>query len=382
MKRSKEKDELIKFVKKEKNKNYMILYTITASVWVLLVIFAFFKNYINGESFSLELIYSFIGILPPILLFDFFNEKLSKDASAIEMSNKITEALMSNPEMIELFTDKQKKTFIQSTIETIADGPDAAEMINSSMERFLFTDVARTLKTEFNYNFELRTDFPAVYDDILTDKTKYFYVQEILDYSVKYLSDDNILSSNIVKIAFRFDNNSLDNTLRDRENDTLFNNCVFREKMDLCAEDVENFKRAALDINTLQKLIKLNLRVDGISGNLENVTVKDDGILCTFKVGHDLSLKEHSIRIIFHMPKQWNSILDVVLIDPTKSPRISLSYPEDSMNVEMFAFLNKDEKTTLDYAHEHMNGIYDVIIDGEWIQPVSGVVFKIDKKST
>lgn len=65
-----------------------------------------------------------------------------------------------------------------------------------------------------------------------------------------------------------------------------------------------------------------------------------------FDVGHDITAKEHVVRIIFHMPRKWDSLLEIVLVDPTKAPKIFVSYQEDTMEVDMFSFLSKCEESS------------------------------------
>ena len=51
------------------------------------------------------------------------------------------------------------------------------------------------------------------------------------------------------------------------------------------------------------------------------------------------------------------------------------------MDVEMFSFLSKGEESSLEVAHEHLNGIYDISLNSEWVYPISGMVFCPEKKT-
>ena len=81
--KDKNKNELIKAAQREKKRNYIILYTVTLLVWLVLVSISFVKGFFTGEEFIVNIVNNIIGILPPILIFDFFNEKLSRDASPL-----------------------------------------------------------------------------------------------------------------------------------------------------------------------------------------------------------------------------------------------------------------------------------------------------------
>lgn len=381
-KSKRQKNELLKAVKREQKRNYIILYVVTFVIWLILLLYSFLKDYFTTNDFIVNVVNNIIGIIPPILIFDFFNEKLSRDSSAIELSNKITEALMSNSETLELFTEEQRKVFIRSAITSIVKDQDATEMVNDCLNNYLDIDTDYRIRTEFDYNFELNEKLPMVYDEIFTNKNDYFYVQEKLHYKVKCLScSANNINTNQIKIGFLFDNKSLDSVLREKKSTELFDKCIFREKLDIKQEDIEKLKSVVKDKVQFQKLFKLDVQIDSVKGIIDEIYSNDEGFVCTLSSNHDIEAMEHTVRIIFHMPKQWNSILEVALVDPTKAPKISVSYPEDMMNVDMFSFLSKGEESSVEVAHEHLNGIYDITINNEWIYPISGMVFWVNKKN-
>lgn len=377
----KKKDELLNAIKREKTRNYIILYTVVLLIWIALMIYSFVNNFFSGKEFVVNIVNNLIGILPPILIFDFFNEKLSRDASAVEMSSKITETLMSNPETMDLFTEEQRKDFIKSAVTSIIRDPDAVEMVTDNLKNYINSELNYRIRTSFDYNFELDDDLPAVLDGILGDKNDYFYMQEKLHYKVKYLSESvNNTNSDIVKIGFLFDNGALDAALREKSDGEVFEHCIFRESLDIKSEDLEKLKEAIKDKEVFQRIFKLDLQIDSFKGTLERVDIYNGGIVCAFKVGHNINAAEHAIRIIFHIPKVWDSLIEVALVDPVKAPKISVSYPEDVMDVDMFSFLSKGKESSLEVAHEHLNGIYDIALTSEWIYPISGMVFKVNKK--
>ena len=79
------------------------------------------------------------------------------------------------------------------------------------------------------------------------------------------------------------------------------------------------------------------------------------------------------------MPKLWQGVLEVALVDPTRNPKISIDYPEDLMHVDMYSFLNKGDDTSYDNTHIEDNGMYRVVLNNTWVFPVSGVMFTINK---
>lgn len=374
------RNEVFKKIKREKNRNYIILYSVIIIIFLVLFIYSYTNGLFSGKEFVVDLLQNILGILPPILIFDFFNEKLSKDASAAETSQKITETLMSNPETLDLFSEEQRKTFISSAIASIVNDEDVTAMISSNMKPYLAVNPSLQIRTEFSYSFELSEYLPSVYDDF-KDKNKYFYVQERLRYRVRYLSKEVQKKMKDIRIGFVFENKYLDNVLRDINDNGEFDNCIFRESLDITKEDMEYFAGLSKEqlLMKFQSMFKLDVQIDDTQLQISDISVHSMGILVKMKSNVIFGENENFIRIIFHMPKRWGSVLEIAIVDPTKAPKISVSYPEDDMDVDMFSFLTKGKESALAMTHEHKNGIYDIALSNEWVFPISGMVFTVNK---
>jgi hypothetical protein len=385
-KSKREKSELYKSVKREKRRNYIILYITTVFILAILMVYGFREGFFTKGNFIENVVNNMIGILPPILLFGIFNEKLSRDSSAIEMSNKITEVLMSNSETLKLFTEEQRKNFISSAVGSIVKDEDVTEMIYDSLKNYYFGAKNFRIRTEFSYNFQLELMRDNNYN-IFTNTDDYFYLLERLHYKVKYLEKSvNNINRKEIKIAFVFNSNRLDNIFREGKRSKIYDQCIFRECLDFKQEDIEKLKEIASDEEEFkkifEKIFKLELRIDDNKGSIEKLTLNKDGIVCVFNVKHNLKIMEHTIKIIFHMPKRWGSILEVALVDPTKAPDISVSYQEEMMDVDMVSFLNKTEKSSLVVTHEQLNGMYNISSKNEWFYPLSGMAFLVNRKKS
>ena len=160
-----------------------------------------------------------------------------------------------------------------------------------------------------------------------------------------------------------------------------FIECIFNENLDITKEAVEyirNLSESQLK-NFVEKILTAVLKVDGKQGTLYSVAVRSGGIVATYEVKGLAAKAEHTVRIIFHMPKIWDSIFEVTLVDPTKEPKITFDYMPGVMDVTMFSYLNKGDESN-DAAYEDQNGLYDIAIKNEWIYPKSGIVFYVRKK--
>ena len=398
-------DAVRKIYRKDINNGYFILYL---SVFIIIVVgeiilYRLEDNFSIAELFR-DLIGNLMGVMAAFLIFDIAHEKMSKDAYASEVSEQILDTLMYHPETMELYENDQKKTFVNAFIGSIVEDQDVSEMISSHLNTYLLTakdfqnnpEVTEKdcrIKTAFSYRFVLEEDRKAAFGDlkapVVDGRDPYFYVQEELLYIIKYLNPKgNYTDSHVLKMGFIYDNEKLDRFLRgnkSQQNNLVLRNCIFRENLDIEEEDKKLFQDMAGDkealISLVKKMIRPHLKIDNMSGKLTDVEViGNSGVIISFTIDHDLEAMEHDISLVFHMPKKWNGILEVALVEPTKNPHISLSYNEDMMDVEMYSFLNKGESSAYENASENENGVYSISISDEWVFPISGVVFPVKRR--
>jgi hypothetical protein len=392
--------------KQNKKMGYMILY-----LAVLLVIIVgeiiLFKVDPEATVWSLlkDAVGNLMGVLAAFLVFDLAHEKISKDIYASEVSEQILDTLMYHPEAMELYENEQKKVFVNSFIGSIVGDEDVSEMINNHVNNYLLTEddfkqiqslteKDCRIRTAFSYRFVLDTERTKAFSDLRTDSMEdpYFYVQEELNYTVKYLSEKgNNTKSNQVKIGMIYDNAVLDRFLRGNKSEqenAVLRNCIFRENLDIEEADKQLFRNLMARPQELTELVckmfRPHLTIDRFRGKLTNVEVgtyedRDYGLIMTFDVDHDGEAMTHDVDIIFHMPKKWNGAIEVALVEPTKEPKISVSYNEDAMDVEMFSFLNKGESSAYENTLEDENGVYSISLCDEWVFPISGVIFLVRK---
>lgn len=379
---------------------YVVLYL---GVLVLVVFGEMVLMHISSDYELIDLVKdtlgNLMGVLAAFLIFDIAHEWISKDSYAVEVSEQLLDTLMYHPEALELYENEQKKVFVNTFIGSIVGDPDVNEMISSHLNSYLLTkkdfkelplsEKECRIKTAFSYRFILETERTRAFSDLRAkgDRDPYFYVQEELTYKIKYLADKgNYTKDKHVKIAFVYDNAALDRFLRGNkaeENQSVFQDCIFRETLDIEKIDQDLFMEKKDDPEALKalvsKMFRPHISIDKSRGKIVSVEAREYGILINFEVEHSLDAMEHDIDIIFHMPKKWNSALEAVVVEPTKDPKISLSYNEDLMDVEMYPFLNKGDASAYENSLENENGVYSISITNEWVFPISGVVFIIKR---
>lgn len=379
-------------MKKENRNNNSKISTIPATLILILTAFLLvFAGYIyltikNGYKFDElidNIVGNLIGVLAAFLLFDILYNKLTQDGYAKETSHQITKTLMGDSEILDAFSEEDKRAFLVSTIRSIVKDEDAVDMMVGNMDKYFQNMKLARIRKSFHYTITLTTELPAAYDNFPGVKEdRYFYVQENLNYEVKYLSGSDVnLSTDEVKIGFSFDKRSLDAGLMESGRDQEFAKCIFNENLDITKEAIEYLREISEEQlkHVFSKLFTVVLKVDGNQGILDKVDVRDGGIVATYKIDYETNKSEHSVRVIFHMPKLWNSIFEVTLVDPTKEPKITFDYMPGKMDVTMFSYLNKGDESN-DGAYEQQNGLYDIAIKGEWIYPKNGIVFSVREK--
>ncbi|MBR1853924.1 MAG: hypothetical protein IJ794_12415 [Lachnospiraceae bacterium] len=350
---------------------------------LVIVGYSFLHFYFKYELQDLlsDVVGNLIGVLAAFLLFDILYNQLTQDAYSRETSQQITKTLMGDSETLDVFSDEDKKAFLVSTIRSILKDEDAVDVVVGNISKY-FSDMQTTrIRKSFNYTITLTTELPNEYK-CLPGCEDYYYVQENLNYEVKYFSEEQKnLNSKSVCIGFSFDKLSLDAGLMESDSDPAFAKCIFNESLDITKEAVKYLRSLSGDElkEKFNAIFTPTIKIDKAYGDLEHVEVRDGGILAEYKVDYDYRALEHAVRIIFHMPKMWGSLFEVTLVDPTKDPKITFDYMPGKMDVTMYSYLNKGDESN-EGAYETRNGLYDVAIKDEWIYPKSGIVFTVKKK--
>ena len=424
--------------KKLNKKNIDMSYLVVVVLVIILIIIDYFVlDAMGGFSlaeFLKETIGNLMGVLAAFLIFDIIHDKMAKDSYALEVSERILETLFDQEGMealddevkkkfifaslvsvdkdkeaagqiakelelylqggrsrafvldkINMLTEQQKYKFVESNVKSIASDRDISNMIQNFLANYLVGELDCKIRTSFEYNIVLRR-LPENNFNVLKRRDDYYMVEETITYKVKYPTEalNNTKSSQIC-IGFAYDNKNLDKLLRNRQVDHVgdpLKNCIFRESLDINPEDAAYFTSLSPEElkECFQDMFKLHLSIDGKAGEVSSVSAAAYGVVVEFTVGHDGTKMEHSVDMAFAMPRKWNSQLEVVFVDPTRNPRISLNYDGETMRVEMFSFLDKGEDTSYENTHTEDIGIYRVALNDTWVYPVSGVLFTIDRK--
>lgn len=373
--------------KKMKKQNFMWLYVATVFVWVILFLIKKFLWGMDFQGLVSSVLDNMLGLLPPMFIFDFMYEKLTRDASNMETSEKITETMMGNAETLALFTEDQRRTFINSAISSIAPDETTGGMICQCLTPYLTTTPHYKIRPQFRYDIRLLCN--AIPENDIFGDSGYFYVEEMLSYKIKYL-DQNAEEyfPGGFWVGFFAKSEKLDSALREKLPDTVQRNYIFRESLNIKMADLNKMKALSQEelASFFNKIFKLKIRIDDRYAEIEEIHVStgddeicDCGIFVKLRSDHDSHKDLHSVQVYFHMPQCWGSEIVVAISDPTYSPEIMVSYQEETMDVDMYSFFSESEESGVENAIDSDNGIYNIAIVNRWIYPMSGIVFTIKR---
>ena len=343
----------------------VLMFVATFLLWLVLLLVKYVIWGINAEEIFNDFVSNMLGILPPIIIFNFIYEYLTKKHVADEMAEEITKTLMSNPEAIDGFDEPTKKRFIHTTISTIV-GDEYTDMVCNLLDPYI--TYKYNSKKFFKYTINLRE---YKNHSIFTEE-KYMKVYENLKFKKTFHAENEL--ANEVTIGFFFSNSDLDKQLH-------FNYYLFRENLFWNQEETEQFMLLTDEEKEefVKKQMSVKLYIDNEMCIVKEILVNDSGIYVSFVSKHSTNVDHsHAVELSFTMPqRKGHSQLQVSINEPTYSPVIQLSYPEDSMKVEAFSFMNDGEDSMVEAATRCIGG-YEFCIQDKWIYPMSGIVFIID----
>ena len=342
----------------------IMLAIITTAVWLIMLLAKYIISGVDISALFDDITANILGILPPIILFNFLYEYLTREHVADEMTEQITKTLMSSPETIELFEDESKRTFVRTTVQALV-GEEESEMVCGVIEPYL--GLQYNTRRFFRYNITLR-DYE---NDPLFSNTRYMRVYEDLKYKKHYIGT-NKLPRNF-SVGFFVSNEEMDKELHGQT-------FLFRENLKIDPEDLDKLvsMSPSEQFQFVSQKMALNVFINDNKSVLQNVVITHNGIQAVFSSEHEESSRELSIEVVFNMPqlKGYSEFL-ISINEPTFSPMIQLSYPESAMIVTMFPFLNDGAECLVQNAMRNA-GSCDIFLQDKWIYPMSGVVFIIE----
>ena len=369
--------------KKKKKQAFLSTCALVGVVWLVLLIIKIVTAFDSGDTFAdvsqsiLNSVFdNVLGVLPPIIVIDLVLEYFQQDKIFEEMTEQITGTIMSKPEVIASFEKEAQKRFLDATVLSLVDqDEDECEVALGAVEPYISDKF--DIRKDFTYYLEIRDC-----DNIEGfDNDKYMLMCENLSYELFYVVSEPICDT--VHMGFFVENAALDKVLREENV-----NYIMREGLDIAAEDFSIIREKSKDAAELQKyidkLLAPQLYIDDEMWMIQNIIVSDNSIDIEFcgpdKKKQSGVVKSNKISLYFHMPqlKQNTSFL-ASITQPTYSPIIRLSYPEEKYDIKNYLFFNKTFGPSAEKAEQGV-GSRNIQIKDKWVHPMSGVVFLINHK--
>ncbi len=348
----------------------VILAILVFALWLLLLIYKYFTTGISADQVIDDIMANLVGMLIPIIIFNFVYEYLTKDKIAEDMSQTITETLMANAQSIATFSQETKEAFVETTVGTIV-GDEYKSMAYDVIKPYLKNHF--NIRPFFKYNFILREY--DICDPIFT-KEKYMQVYESLVFKRKYAPGKSLPQK--FAIGFFTDAERLDSELRSE-------NYIFSENFKIDSTEMDSLKAFTNEkrLDYIKNNMGVQVFINDNEAQITDINVGDFGMDINFISNHTKNKDDeqlYKVEITFNMPqKKGISEILVSLTEPTFSPLIQLSYPESTMKVKMHSFLNGGDDALVQNAMRS-TGVCDICLENTWIYPVSGVIFIIENQ--
>jgi len=315
----------------------------------------------NGYKISMAYIDSIIGRLHK----DLRSEISKKSSSLDDVSTwRNIASLLSDEKFVSSLPNDIMNSILHNAVNSCLgeyNGPILNSMIN------------KTFRQEYNirpkYRYEINIDKGFSFSSIDVDEDKYYCLSESISYTKKFVL--GTIDSEFW-LSFVTNPDLLDSELKQE-------NFFFSENLMIDKEDLKSL--IELDDDDKQDFymrdMKAKININGRILSPVDIKIDKSGIFAKYiieeQVGNDVNVK-----IRFRIPqKKTNCYFFASINDPTFSPFIRFSYPEDEMDVTMIPFLSRAvtaEDTKI------FDGLRELNVENEWVMPVSGAMFIISEQ--
>lgn len=260
-------------------------------------------------------------------------------------------------------SDQEKLGLIEGTLSSYYGAK-----IASVMSSFLQTNPRYYNNIRLKFNYEITIDSSFSFGSVGVDRERYFKLSESLSYQKHFL---NAEKGEEFWISFVRNLDAVDESLRNE-------NYIFSENLLVDEADMDRIVQLSPAEQRLfyTKNMRVRFNLNGKVLEPVELTFSAAGIFAKYVMTPDEDYRHSNIldvKIAFSIPhRKVASYFFASISDPTYSPHISFSYPEDEVNVEMISFMNRNITTTNAKVFE---GLREVFLDEEWVIPMSGVVF-------
>jgi len=361
--------------KQEFKKTYKNISVLFFMVMLLLLVIIVGLNFILDKSFSWshfsdQVITSLIGVMIPLVLFNIVFDHFTKVYHQKEVSDRITETLIFNKEVINHFSEESKNRFIKSSVESLL-GDDHGNMLYNSLISPYLNNVY-SFRSNFKYYISYTEKETFSFGDTTFEESDYYWVDQELSFTKNIKNEE--YNKEELFVGFSYKESTLD---------ALYGRADFFFRENLWVEDhhIEMLQGMTNDemMAFVRDVLQFNLEIN--DEPLE-FTVRNDkeieGFYLNVKIPkhiQDEDLDELRFKITFQMPQFKKQKKFIVMIsEPTHSVDVMFSHIRDKVNVVAIPFFDDSN------AIRHLpNDLIKVELD-KWVLPRAGIVFVWDEQ--
>jgi len=278
-----------------------------------------------------------------------------------EFSTKIADK-----DYVALLPEELKMKILRGAITSFLD-ENNAKIFTSILDRM--SGRVYNIRTKFRYEIQINERFSFRGVDI--DEDKYYELSETFAYTKKFLKGE---PDKQFWLSFATNLDELDSALRDE-------NFFFSENLLIEREDMKLL--VSLDEDEKKKFyvsaMKVKINVNGKELLPDKIIIDESGVFARYELTEEIMANSEilDVKIRFRIPqKMGDGYFFASISEPTYSPFIRFDYPEDVFDVTMIPFLNRSVTAK---ETKIFDGQRELSVDGEWVLPVSGVIFLINR---
>lgn len=274
-------------------------------------------------------------------------------------------SLINDRAYADMLPEDMKLSVVRSAIDALSDEYSAPILKStlSTLSGGLFN-----VRTKFKYDILIREGFNFKNIDIPYDK--YFQLSETLKYT-KVFRKGRIDPGEEFWLSFVTGLAELDDELRNE-------NFFFSENLMLDSTDIARLTE--LDEPSkwdfYSSVMGVKIVINGHSLTPAEIIINDGGVFARYDMP-EVATDILEVMIKFKIPQKYdNSFFFACISEPTYSPTICVTYDEDEFDVEMIPFLTRSLTAKDTRA---LDGERELSVEDEWILPISGAIFLINK---
>ncbi|RCW63380.1 hypothetical protein [Saliterribacillus persicus] len=356
-----------------KNISLLFFLVVLLLLFIVILINVLFGVY-SWARLYMDLINALVGVMIPLVLFNFLYDYFTQKHKDRELSEKMTETMMLDEQVIGNFSTESKKKFIRKSTESILGETVGNMLYESLIESYLTKSYQyrHRFKYYISYIESKKDAIHQVKEDkqFIFDQDTYYMVRQDLSFERDLT---NFKQSNDVRIGFSYKESTLDG---------LYQRAEFLFRENLWINDVHNELLSELSNEEMEHFVKdfLQFTIEINGQALKYHVVNNEGhegfhLLLTIpgEVEEGVLSK---VQLKFQMPQLKSQKKFIVMIsEPTEDVEIMFMHLEEKVDVEAIPFLNEEECITRLPNDTIKIDIHD------WILPRAGVVFVWNDRS-